>query len=386
MTMRVVLAVMLPGLCALAGPDRPESYILRVASAVEQAGEYSASVNGAMTQSAHDAAKRLIVGGKLWAGGNPAFVSELCGRAGGVMFIQSLGDNTPGAGDVVLYGLPGGPPIPETAIQSGALVVAFGDGSIDGVPNVFSGYAADYAISPTLASIVPAWIYTGNLIEACAQRGKMPVTYETIGLPGGHPRIQQYQAKGVFWIDYDASEWDVKGPLQLGAKYARSVAGILRRVEEEDREKLNRAGEWAARSLADNKTVYMYCMGHFVPDEAAKSEIGSRFKIAAWNSGFTTLKPPDDEFSPGDLAIHIGYQHPPYGLYERARPDGAKIVYVDVLEHRDWKSDPNAIWIDPMWPWDDAVVTLPNYDIPMLPPSGIVNSAIAWEIYRLAAQ
>lgn len=149
---------------------------------------------------------------------------------------------------------------------------------------------------------------------------------------------------------------------------------------------MNRAGEWAARALADNKTVYLYCMGHFVPDEVAKSEIASKFKAATWNSGFTVIAPPDDAYAMGDVAIHIGYQHPPNGLYERARPSGAKIVYVDLLEHRDWIHDPHVIWVDPMWPWDDAVVTLPNYDIPMLPPSGIVNSAIAWEIFRLATE
>jgi hypothetical protein len=364
-----------------AGPG-PQSYILRVAAAVEQVGAESKS----MDQSAQEAATRLVKGGKLWAAGNPAFVSELCGRAGGLMYIQGLRDGAPDAGDVVMYGLAGAPPISDTLAKSRAHIVAFDDDVTSGASATFSGYAATNNISPTLASVIPAWVYTGVLIKACEARGKMPVTFETIGLPGGFPRIQQYQAKGVFWIDHRKSGWPETAPYAFGAQYARKVVEILRRVQKEDREKLDRAGDWAARALHDGKTVYMYSMGHFVPDEIAKSEIGTKFKTATWNSGFATFVPPDDKYTIGDLVIHIGYQHPPNGLYERARPSGANIVYVDLLEHRDWKSDPHAIWIDPMWPWDDAVVTLEGYDIPMLPPSGIVNSAIAWEIYRLATQ
>lgn len=356
---------------ALAADPAPggQSYLSRVARVVEQAG----ATCDHMEDSARDAAKRLLNGGKLWAAGNPAFVSEMCGRAGGLMCIQPLGSNAPLAGDVVLYGRAGADAVPDTVARSGAHVKTFEGDPLHG-------------ISPTLESIAQAWIYTGMLVEACAQQGKMPVTFETIGLPGGYPRIQQYQAKGVFWIDFDAKALDSAGHLELGKRFAQKVVEILNRVEKEDREKLDRAGEWAATALRDGRTVYMYCMGHFVPDEVAKSEIGAKFKTATWNSGFTSQAAPNDPLNAGDLAIHIGYQHPPNGLYERARATGAKIVYVDLLEHRDWKSDSNVIWIDPMWPWDDAVVRIEGYDIPLLPPSGIVNSAIAWEIYRLATK
>lgn len=366
--------------CLAVSAGASESYLLRVANAVEQVGKDCTT----MEASAQDAATRLIAGGKLWAAGNPAFVSELCGRAGGLMLIQSLGDATPAAGDVVLYGAEQAPPISEAAAKSGAHIVAFGEGKIAGASIAFSGHAAENKISPTLAAIVPAWAYTGVLIKSCARMGKMPVTYETIGLPGGYPRIQQYQAKGIFWIDYTPDAADTSPASEIGSEFAHSVSDSLRRVEKEDRAKLDQSGKWAAQALKDGKTVYMYCMGHFIPDEIGKSEIAGKFKINTWNSGFTSLTPPDDPIAAGDVAVHIGYQHPPHGLFEHALPAGAKVAYVDLHQHRDTKSDPNVIWIDPMWPWDDAVVRLKGYDIPMLPPSGIVNSAIAWEIYRLA--
>ncbi|MCC6797046.1 MAG: hypothetical protein IT366_18160 [Candidatus Hydrogenedentes bacterium] len=357
-----------------------DSYLLRVLNAVEQVGKECKT----MEPSAQEAATRLVAGGKLFAAGNPAFISELSGRAGGLMLIQSLGDAIPAAGDVVMFGAEQGPPLSETVAKSGAHIVAFSDANIPGASITFSGHATENKISPTLAAIIPAWTYTGVLIKSCARLGKMPVTYETIGLPGGYPRIQQYQAKGIFWIDYTPDPADTSPTSDLGVEFAHSVFNCLQRAEKEDRAKLDQSGQWAAQSLKDGKTVYMYCMGHFIPDEIGKSEIAAKFKVNTWNSGFTSLTPPDDPIGTGDLAIHIGYQHPPHGLFEHALPANAKVVYVDLLQHRDTKSDPNVIWIDPMWPWDDAVVRLKGYDIPMLPPSGIVNTAIAWEIYRLA--
>lgn len=365
----------------LAIPARAsESYLLRVANAVEQIGKEC----NTMEASAQEAATRLVTGGKLWAAGNPAFVSELSGRAGGLMLIQSLGDATPAAGDVVMFGAEQASPLGDAVVKSGAHIVAFADAKIPGATTTFSGHASENKISPTFATIIPAWAYTGVLIKSCTRLGKMPVTYETIGLPGGYPRIQQYQAKGIFWIDYTPDPADTSPVSDLGAHFANEVAAMLRRVEKEERAKLDGAGTWASHAIKDGKTVYMYCMGHFIPDEIGKSEIAAKFKVNTWNSGFTALTPPDDPLTTGDLAIHIGYQHPPHGLFERALPAGARVVYVDLHQHRDSKSDPNVIWIDPMWPWDDAVVRLEGYDIPMLPPSGIVNSAIAWEIYRLA--
>jgi len=56
------------------------------------------------------------------------------------------------------------------------------------------------------------------------------------------------------------------------------------------------------------------------------------------------------------------------------------------MRHRDYAGDPEVIWVDPMWPWYDACVDLEGYDVPVLASSGIVNGAIAWEIYRLTKE
>jgi hypothetical protein len=84
----------------------------------------------------------------------------------------------------------------------------------------------------------------------------------------------------------------------------------------------------------------------------------------------------------GEFIVHIGYQHPPDDLIRIARKAGARIVYVSLRPDRDFVRDKNVIWIDPMWDWPDACVPLEGYDVPLLAASGVINGAIAWDIYR----
>ncbi len=358
----------------------PDSYITRVEAVVEACR----SDIPAMEASANAAAERLVAGGKLWAAGQPAWVSELSGRAGGLMMLQNLGDKTPEKGDVVLFAQGDNVAVPGTLVESSAFLVVFGGEKPEQGIAWFPNHADAAGISPTLANVVPAWVFSAELIGALTRLGKMPVMFETIGLPGGYPRINTFRAKGIFWHEtHDVPRIE---PGVLSNRYADGVAAILRRIEQENRGVLDTAGAWAAEAKSSAHRVIMYSMGHFLPDEIGKSAIGADFESGVWNSGFTAIKPPDDTYASGDVVIHIGYQHPPYGLFERARPAGARVVYVDILRHRDYSQDPGVLWIDPMWPWSDACVQLEGYDIPILPPSGIVNSAIAWEIYRVARQ
>jgi hypothetical protein len=270
--------------------------------------------------------------------------------------------------------------VSDASLQSSALVIAIGlDHPRDGLVS-FKNHATETGISPTLANIIPGWVFTAELTSALTRLGKMPVFFETIGMPGGYPRIQAYQAKGIFWHDKHAVPSIEAGA--LGSRYIDAVTALLRRVEREERAKLDRAAAWIAEAEKAHKRVMVYSMGHFVPDELAKTAFGKRFATGVWNSGFAQTAPPNDTYASGDVIVHIGYQHPPYGLFEKARPVGARVVYVDVLRHRDYAADPGVIWIDPMWSWADACVNLDGYDIPILPPSGIVNAAIAWEMFE----
>lgn len=358
----------------------PLSYVLRLEMAMELC---RADIAG-MQPVAEQCAARLAKGGPpkaaLWAAGQPSLVSEISGRAGGLMMIRPLGENVLADGDVVLYTPEPSIPTPQSLKDAKACVVVFGDpvGQTDW-PR-FANHGAEAHISPTLANAIPAWIFTGELIAALTRLGKMPVIFESIGAYGGNARIQQYKNGEIAFHD-DKTVSPVAAGV-IGNRFVDIISAMLRRVEQEERAHLDQAGAWAKEAKAQGKQLFMYSMGHLFPDEVGKTEIGAVFRSAVWNAGFRHEKP-KDAYAPGDLAVLIGYQHPPDDLLRRARPAGARVVYLAVRPDRDFVHDPGVIWIDPMWDWPDACVPLEGYDIPLLAASGIVNGAIAWEIYRL---
>ena len=364
-------------LCALLIGAMPNSILLRSADALESIR----ATLPAMQAPSEEVARRIIAGGKLYAGGNPSLVSEVSGRAGGLMLVAALGD-APSPGDAVLYFADAAHPLDPALGANGAYVVAFGQAA----PPV-TGYAVPpcaeaYGLSPTLGMAMQAWVFTAELVGACTRQNKMPVIFETIGLYGGYPRMQAFQAKGL--VFHPECTVPLQRPGLLGNEYITEVAAILRRCERENRAELDRAGQWAAQALRGTRKPWMFSMGHIFPHEVGDTAIAEHFQSAHYNAGFSNEPFPDVSLGKGDLITFIGYQHPPIPLLEHAKTVGARFVYVSVHQHRDFATGPRVVWIDPMWPWADACVTIPGYDIPAFPASGVVDAAIAWEIDRLS--
>jgi hypothetical protein len=243
-------------------------------------------------------------------------------------------------------------------------------------------HADEAGISPTLANAIPGWLFTGELIAALTRLGKMPVIYESIGAYGGNARIGQYKDGAIAWHDTPIPPPVPHGV--IGKRFVDTISGMLRRVEAEQRQNLDTAGQWAREAKAGGHALYMYSMGHLFPDEVEKTDIGKMFKAAVWNAGFRNSPLPEDAYRPGDFTVHVGYQHPPTLMLERITRAGGKAAYMCVLHDRDYTHNPNVVYIDPMWNWPDACVPLESYDVPLLAASGIVQGVIAREIYRLA--
>jgi len=326
-----------------------------------------------------DAASRLVKGGRLWADGLPALVSEVCGRAGGLMMIRRLSDAKAGPGDVVLF-FPSGDQRPN--VEDGCLVVTFGPKTGMPCERALPNHASQTGVSPAIGMAASAWVFTGEMVAACARLGRMPVMYESIGAYGGHPRIQQYKDGEIAWHE-DLGVKPVPTGV-VGARFIDTVSRMLGRIEKEHRSDLDRIGEWAREAARQGKRLYMYSMGHIFPDEIEKTDIGKVFRSGVWNAGFRGHKTPDDPYAQGDLVVHIGYQHPPSDLIRKVRSAGALVAYVSITDDRDFRRDAGVVRIDPMWDWPDACVEIEGCDVPILPASGIINSSVAWEIYRLS--
>lgn len=336
-----------------------------------------------MVPVAEEAATRLSAGGKLWASGQPSLVSEISGRAGGFMMIRPLGENVPAENDVILHTPEAGIPEPKPQKDSKALWIAFGPSKLEGF-RTFANHAAEFGVSPTLANAVPAWLFTGELIAALTRLGKMPVIYESIGTYSGNARIQQYKNGDISF--HEAKDVPPAVPAgQVSAKFVMFLKDRLDRLEKEQRGNIELAGKWAREAKAHNRRLIMYSMGHLFPDEVGKTEIGKIYHSDVWNAGFHHPTP-QDTFASGEFIAHIGYQQPPDDLLRKACPVGARVAYLSVRPDRDFmKPEGPAVWIDCMWDWPDACVSIQGYDAPLLASSGILNGAVAWEIYRLTS-
>ncbi len=335
-----------------------------------------------MLPQTEEIAGRLAHGGSLFLSGSPGLVSEFSRRAGGLMMVQILkAGSLPGAGDVVMEFLQQD----QTCVSppSGGPSLKIGIDAFPGRPDSLKvSFSAKFAgISSPLATSAAGWIFFGELIAALTRLGRMPVIYQSVGMYDGWPRIHKYGTGKISF--HDKHGVPPVEPCLLAGRYAGAVKGMLERFQERERRKLDILGEWLREAGTAGKRRFMYGMGHLVPYEVESPEMKKFFETGKWNAGFNNPQGADDAFVSGDLLVHIGYQLPPATLLEKLKKAGARAAYLSLHCDRDFADDPEVLWFDPMWPWSDACIPLDGYDIPILASSGVVNSAIAWEIRRM---
>ncbi len=85
------------------------------------------------------------------------------------------------------------------------------------------------------------------------------------------------------------------------------------------------------------------------------------------------------ELAAGDLLFFLGYYNRPSEAYALARQRAVRIVEAITGPPKGGGPLPDFI-IRPWWPYGDALVAVPNYDIDILPASGIAQAAIYWAV------
>ncbi len=170
------------------GEPLVDNYLCRLRNTITQ----TRSNLTLLTKSANHAADEFVSGANLWVAGQQAdFIAEASGRAGGLMSIVPLGQQTPTNHDIVLYAVPGSldPQVLKTVgpwQEKGATVVTFSSAA---------GLYGNHFPIDTVANVVNLWAWTGEFVAACTRLGKMPVLYQSYGLPGGPERGKRYQGK-----------------------------------------------------------------------------------------------------------------------------------------------------------------------------------------------
>ena len=189
----------------------------------------------------------------MTAGRQPDFIAEACQRAGGLTAIAPLTNHVPASRDVILYAVPGSfddndRKILEDWRGKGAMVITFCSPA---------GLFRDKFPLDTVINVTELWTWTAEFVAACTRLGKMPVLYQSYGLPGGYERAKKYQGKR---FHDDLTIRPIAAGV-LGKEYLNQIKGMLARIQETGMPKMDRAAEWWRQAKSGTALV----TGHMFP-------------------------------------------------------------------------------------------------------------------------
>jgi hypothetical protein len=331
--------------------------------------DWSRSNLSTRTHSASRAATEYLAGGNIWVAGRQVdFLSEACGRAGGLTAIAPLSRRVPARHDIVLYAVPGALEPDDLKLfakwkEQGATIIQFSSPA---------GVFGNHFPIDTVANVIDLWTWTGEFVAACTRLGQMPVLYQSYGLPGGPERAKKYQGKkfhGDLPIKPVASG-------VLGREYLYQVQRMLAKIYETQMPKILQAAKWW--SEVPKASARTLVTGHMFPRHAQDLRTFQMSDFAAVPAGEN--KELLDTGHPPAFVLCLGYQFAPQKLVDQAKALGVKLVYSDVQPAQPPEPASNILYIDPAWPLADGCVTVPGYDVPILPASGVVQAAIYWTI------
>lgn len=359
----LLLGVLLQAPAWASAGQAEENYLSRLQNAMVQ----TRSSLSTLSKSAEHAAREFQAGGRLWAAGRQAdFISEACGRAGGLMPIAPLGRQTPASHDVVLYAVPGALNEADRKTlnewkQNGATVVTFSSPA---------GLVDNRVPIDTVVNVVELWTWTGEFVGACTRLGAMPVLYQSYGLPGGPERGKKYKGKRF----HDDLTIEPIAAGALGRQYLDQTERMLATIGKSEMPKIQQAAKWWGQA----KTATVLGTGHMFPRhyQDPRTKTMASFSTApAWDD-----KELLDGKQPPEFVFYLGYQFAPKKLVEQAKALKVKLVYTCVQPAQPPEPADNIRHIAPAWPLPDGCVTVPGYDIPILPASGVIQAAIYWAI------
>ena len=359
-------------------------------------------------QSAEQTAGLLMAGGDLYAAPEGlvrdvewppefGFPAEACGRAGGMMMIRTpqstsaLGDQ-----DVVLAGTLNLRPDEQgrqlrAMRDAGALVILFGSaqspvkneadilistGLSAGTASVVTGNSWAEPICPAgpVGNIAGLWVFTGELVAACTRQGKMPSMYQSIFVPGNQDRNARYSP---YAFHEDMTIAPVP-PEQAGRTYLAEIRRCFQGLREHQIPAFQIGGRKIADAVKTGYKAWGAVLGHHLPYQFGMPGdpeiLDSSIRTAGVNTILKTI-------GPKDALVYVGYYDFPEEDWQPLREIGVPSIWITGgRESRPVTSQPWEIHVDPYWTYGDACVEIVGYDVKILPPSGVIQTAALWMI------
>lgn len=344
-----------------------------------------------ITQSAEAAAKRFVVekqGISVW--GDAGFVTEALGRAGGIMAVK-VGNikKDSSIGEVMLVAPKVDNPAELLSVtvsnrKSGGLVIGFGRADLmeqAKKAGVEFDFVIDTHIEKGKVPLEPAaqntalWVWTSEFVSACTRLGAMLTMYQSVSVPGAKER--NAALKGV---TLSAEKVEKIPPGRLGNEYLKELRVGLAFLSGAENGKILEAAKQAVAARLAGNTAYGYCHGHSVMNTLGRPDNPG---MLVWMKADWYKPQKGIALKRGDFVLMVGYdwicQGPAWGDFAaKARETGVGVAW----SFTDYKKEdvaavaPNEIWINQHWALGDAEVTVPGYDVRIIPMSGVIAEAV----------
>jgi hypothetical protein len=369
--------------CAAADSASDESPAGRYADeALSLAGQITAKMP-AIAQAAEGIAERMAAEHTLWLGGSyEGFIVEGYYRAGGMMKAAWLRKpDELKAGDVLLLGTveeanPQDAALTRAARERSVLVVRIGPAAHErgsAKPDVDLDVPCEGVGTPGRLPLVSAgdtmmlWALTGEIVGALTRRGKMTPMFQSVLVPGGTARNAEHLK-----LQWEPTCPPAQNAGRLGRGYLSRLTRYLRELKATQLPKFAQAGALVREAIGAGRKAYVIPFGHLPPYEVnLPPDPGVFAKLPSNTDGKALAKVVRE----GDVVVYVGYYELPQDIVQAVHAAGAKVVsFVSGTPQR-WAGATGAdLSIAACWPFGDAAVEVPGYDVHILPPSGVMTS------------
>lgn len=362
------------------------SYVTKVTQLVEEHRQETQRLSAP----AELTAKAMIAGGRLFLGGHDrAWIEEGDGRAGGLTGIRTLA-SPDGArkGDVVWLSYSSGDYAEELSVakrleDKGCLVFAFGPRPPD-KPAGFTHWIESFTPWQDtenlglMGNILSLWTLTAELTAYASRQGRTFAFYQSDSVEGARERNHLYE--GIVFHDGVPSMAAVPAGV-LSHSYLDYIKRVLDQISVNEMGKIVRTGQEIGHRAATGHPAVMTGIGHML-----------NYIFADKNEPFvymdiqTERKALESTLGRDGYLVFLGYVGVPLDLWRSARRAGAKAVWIvaPLPNEIDFGQFGDVV-IDQHWRIGDCSVTVPGYDVRILPPSGIAQVFILEIMKRAAA-
>jgi hypothetical protein len=205
----------------------------------------------------------------------------------------------------------------------------------------------------------------------------MATMYQSVLVPGARERNAQHH-RHRFHGTHGVPPLPAGQP---GRAYLEGIGGFLRALREGEIPAIERVARACAEVRERGNQIHAFLISHFPVHQAgAPGDPQVMRRLEVLTGEIPSVMELEERMRPGDLFFFLGYYRRPAKAYEAVRRAGGLIVEVIAGTDTEPEGPAPDDAICPRWPYGDSLVSIPDYDVPILPSSGIIQAALYWAV------